>query len=76
MKIEVIKNYLESRITDGWYANAAIDYGITGRFIDAEISGNNLKIIWEEMGERFEYIVSWFREYTLEQIYSIWMELA
>lgn len=35
---------------------------------------NNLEIIWEEMGEQFEMIVSWFTEYTPEQIYNIWME--
>jgi hypothetical protein len=76
MKIETIKNYLENKITYSWYANAAIDYGVNGKFLDAEIDGNNLKIIWEEAGERFEYIISWFKDYTLEQIYNIWMELS
>ncbi len=76
MKLENIKNYLNEKITNSWYANAAIDYGITGKFIDCEAIGNNLKIIWEEMGERFEMVVDWFTEYSLEQIYNIWMEMA
>ena len=76
MTIERIKNYLEQKITNSWYANAAIDYGVTGKFLDAEITGNDLKIIWEEMGERLEYVVGWCREYSMEQIYNIWMEMA
>ena len=50
MTIERIKNYLEQKITGSWYVNAEIDYGVTGKFLDAEIIGNDLKIIWEEMG--------------------------
>ncbi len=76
MTIEKIKKYLERKITNSWYANAEIDYGVTRKFLDAEIIGNDLKIIWEEMGERFEYFVGWFAEYNLEQIYNIWMEMA
>lgn len=74
MTLTNIKNYLEQKITDSWYKNSEIDYGITGKFLDAEIIGNNLKIIWEEMGEQLEMVVSWFTEYTPEQIYNIWME--
>lgn len=74
MTLTNIKNYLNERITNSWYRNAEIDYGITGKFLDVEIIGNNLKIIWEEMGERLEMIVSWFTEYSMEQIYNIWME--
>lgn len=76
MAIEKIKNYLEQKITGSWYKNAEIDYGVTGKFLDAEIIGEDLKITWEEMGERLEYIVGWFTEYSLEQIYNIWMEMA
>ena len=50
MTIENIKTYLENKITGSWYANAKIDYDITGKFLNAEIIGNNLKIVWEEMG--------------------------
>ena len=74
MTLANIKNYLNEKITNSWYANAAIDYGITGKFLDCETIGHDLKIIWEEMGERLEMIVSWFAEYTPEQIYDIWME--
>lgn len=76
MTIEKIKNYLEQKITNSWYKNAEIDYGVTGKFLDAEITGNDLKIIWEEMGEQLEYVVGWFKEYSMEQIYNIWMEMA
>lgn len=74
MTLANIKNYLNERITNNWYRNAEIDYGITGKFLDVESIGNNLKIIWEEMGERLEMVVSWFTEYDMEQIYNIWME--
>ncbi len=76
MTIQNIKNYLEQKITNSWYKNAEIDYGVTGKFLDAEIIGEDLKIIWEEMGERLEYVVGWFKEYSIEQIYNIRMEMA
>ncbi len=74
MTLSRIKNYLNEKITNSWYKNAAIDYGITGKFLDAEIIGNDLKIIWEEMGNQMEMMISWFKEYEPEQIYNIWME--
>ena len=74
MKIVRIKNYLEEKITNSWYVNSEIDYGISGKFLDAEMIDEDLKIIWEEMGEQLEMIISWFQDYTLEQIYDIWME--
>ncbi len=74
MKLNQIKNYLNEKITNSWYKNSEIDYGITGKFIDAQAIGDDLKIIWEEMGERLEMVVGWFTEYTAEQIYNIWME--
>lgn len=74
MKLERLKNYLKDKINNSWYKNAAIDYGITGKFITAEKIENDLKIVWEEMGERFEMVVAWFEDYSNEQIYNIWME--
>lgn len=74
MTLTNIKNYLEHQITYSWYLNAAIDYGTSGKFIDCEVNGHNLKIIWEEMGQRLEAVIAWFTEYTLEQLYDIWME--
>lgn len=59
MKLANIKNYLNEKVTNNWYKNSEIDYGITRKFLNCEIIGNNLKIIWEEMGERLEMIVSW-----------------
>lgn len=75
MTIENIKKYLKNRIS-GWYENAELDYGVTGKFLDAEAVGHDLKIVWEEMGERLETLISWFTEYTPEQLYNIWMEEA
>ena len=71
-----IKNYLNEKITNSWYKNAEIDYGITGKFLDCEAVENDLLIIWEEMGEKQELIIAAFTEYTPEQIYNIWMEEA
>lgn len=73
MNIGMVKNYLNRKITN-WYRNAEIDYNISGKFIDAKEEGNNLRIIWEEMGERLEMTINWFREYHLEHLYNIWME--
>lgn len=73
-KETALKKYLNEKITNSWYRNTAIDYGITGKFLDCHAIGPNLIIIWEEMGERMEMVVSWFTEYTAEQIYNIWME--
>ncbi|WP_417018516.1 hypothetical protein [Anaerotignum sp.] len=71
-----IQNYLNEKITNSWYKNAEIDYGITGKFLDCEAVENDLLIIWEEMGEKQELIIAAFTEYTPEQIYNIWMEEA
>lgn len=76
MTLETIKNYLENKITNSWYKNAEIDYCITGRFISAEAAGDDLKITWEEMGERLELVIDWYAEYTPDQLYNIWMEAA
>ena len=76
MKIQAIKHYLNEKIANSWYKNIEIDYGVTGKFLDCEANGNDLKIIWEEMGERLEMVISWFCEYSPEQLYNIWMETA
>lgn len=74
LKLENIKSYLNEKITNSWYKNAEIDYGITGKFIDCETCLNALIIIWEEMGERLEMTINQYQEYNAEQIYNIWME--
>ena len=71
-----IKTYLNEKITNSWYKNAEIDYGITGKFLDCEAVENDLLIIWEEMGKKQELIIAAFTEYTPEQLYNIWMEGA
>lgn len=76
MTLTNIKKYLENKINNSWYYNAELDYGITGKFVDAVAIGHDLKIVWEEMNERLEMFVNWFTEYTPEQIYNIWMEAA
>lgn len=69
-----INDYLENKITNSWYKNAELDYGIHGKFLSSEVEAHNLKITWEEMGERLETVIDWYTEYTPEQIYNIWME--
>jgi len=75
MKLENIKGYLKNKIA-GWYYNTELDYGISGKFLDAEAEGRNLKITWEEMGKRLETVISWWTEYTPEQLYNIWQETS
>ena len=75
MKFEKVKEYLKNKINNSWYVNAKEDYNIDGHFIDCELLDNDhLKIIWEEMGERNEKIIAYYWDYTLEQLYNIWME--
>lgn len=74
LKLENIKSYLNEKITNSWYKNAEIDYGVTGKFIDCKTCLNALIIIWEEMGEHLEMTINQYQEYDAEQIYNIWME--
>ena len=67
MTIETIKRYLKNQITDSWYYHSKIDY---------RIEGKDLKIVWNEMGKQLEMMITYFTEYTLEQLYTIWMEMA
>ena len=75
MKFEKVKEYLKNKINNSWYVNAKEDYNIDGHFIDCELLDNDhLKITWKEMGERNEKIIAYYWDYTLEQLYNIWME--
>ena len=75
MKLERIKQYLKHKIDNSWYFNAKIDYNIDGHFIDCELlDKNTLKITWEEMGKKEEKIINYYWDYSLEQLYNIWME--
>ena len=73
MSVKQLEKYLENHIKN-WYYNSFLDYGINGRFIRAEVSGNDLTITWEEKGQRFRLVVVWYTEYTPEQVYNIWAE--
>lgn len=76
LTIETAKAYLRNHIS-GWYDSARIDYGVSGQFEDCQTygeQGQNLRIIWSEDGKRYASTVSWWTEYTAEQIYNIWME--
>lgn len=75
MKFERAKEYLKNKINNSWYANAKEDYNIDGHFIDCELlDENTLKVIWDEMGNTNEMIINYYWDYTLEQLYNIWME--
>jgi len=75
MKLEKIKEYLKNKINNSWYLYAKLDYNIDGRFIDCELlDKDHLKIIWEEMGQKNEKTIAYYWDYTLEQLYNIWME--
>jgi hypothetical protein len=71
--LTTISNYMREKITN-WYNNAAIDYGVQGKFIDANVDGNSLLICWEEDGEAAKLKINWYTEYSLEDLYNIWME--
>lgn len=78
MKIDYINKYLENHINN-WYRNSLLDYGINGRFVRVNVygdKGQHLSIIWEEDGRQYKMPVSWWAEYTAEQIYNIWMEFG
>ena len=65
---------MQEKINNSWYKNVAIDYGITGKFVNAEIIEHDLKITWEEMGEVLNMTIPYFEDYSMEQLYNIWME--
>lgn len=68
-----MKNYLKEKINN-WYKNSEIDYGVTGKFIDCEVVGNNLIITFEEENEKLKCEICWYKEYSEEQLYNVWME--
>jgi len=74
MNIKSLSQYLNEHITNSWYKDAAIDYGVTGKFIEAKTDGNDLIIVHEENGQIYITVIYWYTEYTPEQIYNIWME--
>lgn len=73
-KVKAVAQYLNNKIT-GWYENARIDYGVSGKFISCKAEGENgIRINWEENGKEYTMVINWFTEYTIEHLYNIWME--
>ena len=67
MKLENVENYLKNKI------NAKNYCGIEGFFI--KVDGLDLKIVCEEMDEKFEIVIVRWERYTPEKIYNIWEQL-
>lgn len=75
MKIETIKEYLKNKINNSWYVLTKEDYNIDGHFKDCYIKDNDYLVIeCEEMNEQKEMTIAYYWDYTLEQLYNIWME--
>lgn len=75
MEFEIIKDYLKDKIDNSWYLNAKIDYNIEGKFINCKLlDENTLEIIWEEQAKKYKKTINYYWDYTLEQLYNIWME--
>lgn len=73
-KVKAVAQYLNNKIT-GWYENARIDYGVSGKFLSCKAEGENgIRINWEENGKEYTMVINWFTEYTIEHLYNIWME--
>lgn len=73
-KVKAVAKYLNNKIT-GWYENARIDYGVSGKFLSCKAEGENgIRINWEENGKEYTMVINWFTEYTIEHLYNIWME--
>ena len=73
VKLNIVRIHLDCRIKS-WYENAKIDYGISGRFLDCKVEGDNLLIFHEEEGKKYITRIGYYKDYTPEQIYNIWME--
>ncbi len=73
IEISKIRNYLEHKINN-WYANTLIDYGVSGKFKGLKTCGEHLCIVYIEDGKEKEVDIVYYNDYTLEQLYNIWME--
>lgn len=74
--ISSAKSGLKSKI-DNWYRNAKIDYGVSGKFIDVREESGALVVYWEEDGKRKKYSFGkYWDDYSVDQLYNIWMEQA
>ena len=57
-----------------WYDNSKIDYDVNGYFVSAETTENNLYITWVEEEEEHTMRIGYYKDFTAEQLYNIWME--
>ena len=73
IKLSIVRIHLECSIKR-WYENAKLDYGISGKFIDCKAQGDNLLIFWEEEGKKNTTKIGYYKDYSPEQIFNIWME--
>lgn len=73
VKLSVVRIHLECSIKR-WYENAKLDYGISGKFIDCKAQDDNLLIFWEEEGKKYTAKIGYYKDYSPEQIFNIWME--
>jgi len=68
-----LSNYLKHKINN-WYINAKEDYGVAGRFINIKTCGEHLNIEWVENGKIHDLDIGYYNNFTMEQLYNIWME--
>lgn len=73
VKLSVVRIHLECSIKK-WYENAKLDYGINGRFLECKAQGDNLFLFWEEEGKKYTAKIGYYKDYSPEQIFNIWME--
>ena len=73
LNVETLKDYLKHKITN-WYRNAKLDYDVNGRFKNIKTCGEHLVVVWEEEGKEQELEILYYNDYTMEQLYNIWME--
>ena len=71
----MMEAYLEYRF-NRWYANARIDYGVSGRLVsvsyNAELDVVSIQTV--EDGEMYYCNIEYASAKTPEQIFDIWME--
>lgn len=76
--------YLRDKIDNNWYRNSDIDYGVTGHVNTISTYGDkdqHLLITYTENHDGghpmydivSECSISWYADYTPEQLYYIWM---
>lgn len=73
LNVDTLRDYLKHRIND-WYVNAKIDYNVTGKFKNIKICKEHLIIEWVENEKGHDLEIGYYNEFTMEQLYNIWME--